>query len=328
MANLKCIIVGAGYMGTTHIQSYRAIPRVDVVGIVDANLKKLDEIYSTYAVPGFNSLELAIEKLRPDIVDVCLPSNLHKQSVLYALLKGCHVIVEKPFAVSLQDIDEMMDAASVSKGRLMVAHVCRFMPQYRFLKKVLENNELGKPVLFNCWRLSETPMWSWNNWLHNDKESGGTLMDLSIHDVDICNWLLGKPISPNAYIMKKSPASGCSHILSKLVYPGITTALVEGSHIMPKAYPFSTGYRLVCEEGVIEYNTVNCGNESAAVIRDDDIQHVDISADFPMLGNDPYTEELSHFVGSIAEDTPFIITPAEARLAVKTVWDLLNTVLK
>ena len=72
--------------------------------------------------------------LNVDLVDLCLPTDLHKSATLTALAAGKHVLVEKPIALSVADADEMIAAAQKAGKLLMVAQVLRYFPEFAYVK--------------------------------------------------------------------------------------------------------------------------------------------------------------------------------------------------
>ncbi len=322
---LSAVIVGAGFMGKTHLECYLNIDSVTLAGVVDQDKSRGEILAALGDCPWFDSLDSCFASIKPDFVDVCLPSNLHRAAVIRALENGCDVIVEKPFAVELEDIDAMIEAEQQSKRRLMVAHTCRFMPQYMYAKNIILSGELGKPLAVSFCRESETPAWSWNNWLQNKKASGGTILDLSIHDIDLANWFLGVPDSFHAYETRSGKRPGAGRVRSLLSYPSQACADISANHLMPKGYPLTASYRIVFEDGVLEWNTVNC--KPGCIFRYTDGKRMDIpGADaFPGLREDPYETELAAFADCLINLRPFPISVQEARLAVSTVKELSSS---
>jgi len=310
---MKGVIVGAGFMGRTHLEAYASRKDAEIVCIVDRDEQKAKALTQAYGIEALAELSRALEEWKIDFVDVCLPSTLHKQAVVTALEAGAHVLVEKPFALSLEDADAMIEAADKARRRLMVAHVCRFMPQYQYLKQTVATERLGKSLIFSAWRLSETPGWSWNNWLNDKSLSGGTLLDLSIHDLDIANWLFGTPVEHRLKEIASPLKTGPSHLISSLGYPGIGAVTIEASHLMPAGYPFSAGFRLVTERGSLEWGTSAAQPGCLGEFTDQGEQQIEIKEE------DPYRREIQHFLDCLRTGKAFAISPREARLAVRTV---------
>lgn len=325
---LKGCLIGAGYIGKVHAESYLKISGVQLTAVADNNPEKAAELAAIHGGKSYNDYKKMIETERPDFVDVCLPSRMHREAVITALEAGCHVIVEKPFAIDLEAIDAMLAAAEHSRNRLMVAHVCRFMPQYVYAHYIIQKELLGKPLFYNCWRNSETPNWSWDGWLLDKSLSGGTIMDLSIHDIDIANWFFGNPEDYRAFESIRPGKDGPGHVMSFLSYPGGARASIEAGHLMPKGYPFTMGYRLLFNEGIIEWNSRETGPSFLQVFTDNREERITLSglpSVTPKGSNglaDPYAEELAHFTACLVSGEPFRIETGEARLAVETVLKL------
>lgn len=321
------IVVGLGYMGKTHLEAYATMSNVGIVGIVDASIEIGRPLAETYHCKAFTKLSEALEQTsrdgKVDFVDICLPSPLHKDSAFLAMDHGLDVIIEKPLSVSLEDAQAILMKLRQTGRRVMVAHVCRFMGQYEYAKKTVESGRLGAPLFLGTWRQSELPGWSKDNWLHDRKQSGGTIMDLTIHDIDISNWLLGKPISFGATEVAHPKVSGCSHVVSSLRYEGGAIASIEGGHLMPPGYPFLSGYRLVLEKGVIEWNTINTKPGMVVEYSEDSVSHIPLQED----DDNPYLVELQHFISAIEKGKPFKIELEEAVLAVETVNNLVDSLL-
>jgi predicted dehydrogenase len=92
----------------------------------------------------------------------------------------------------------MVEAAKAVQKKLMIGHCLRFWPEYEFLKHVVDNGKYGKVRTASFYRGGNAPGWSYENWMLEVDKSGGALVDLHIHDVDMINWLFGKPEAVSA----------------------------------------------------------------------------------------------------------------------------------
>ncbi|MDY4609685.1 MAG: Gfo/Idh/MocA family oxidoreductase [Sphaerochaetaceae bacterium] len=316
---LSCYVIGAGYMGVTHLECHLRNPEVNVLGIIETDEAKGLALAEKHSLRWFPDIASAFAWTPAVFCDVCLPSAMHKSAVIQSMSLGAHVVCEKPFAVTLDDIDAMLDASRMYGKRLMVAHVCRFMPQYAQAKALLDGGRLGAPISLVCSRESETPAWSWNNWLYDKKISGGTLLDLSVHDLDIANWFLGEPEYHRASLVGTSGKPGVSFVMSTLGYPGGAQANVIANHLLPDGHPFVSAFRLTCSKGVVEFNT-EVSPKVLTVFWDDGRE--DIPLDSLDGFENAYETELKSFVRCLRKGDEFVITNAQARLAVKTVHEL------
>ena len=91
----------------------------------------------------YASYEALVAAEDVELVDICLPTPLHRDVALRVAREGRHVIVEKPLARNLEEAEEIIDAFSGSEGRLFVGHVVRFFPEYVRIKEMMRSGELG-----------------------------------------------------------------------------------------------------------------------------------------------------------------------------------------
>ena len=160
------------------------------------------------------------------------------------------MLLEKPFALTAPDCDGMIAAAKASGRILMLAHVCRFWGDYVSLVEFVQSGRIGKPLSANASRLSQLPAWA--TWFLDPALSGGAVLDLSVHDFDIVNWVLGTP--KTAYGRGHEYRPGLWNDIHAEIDYGGANGFVEGSEFMPEGYPFSCSLRVICEGGVAEFS--------------------------------------------------------------------------
>jgi predicted dehydrogenase len=238
-------ILGGGFMGASHAANYKALGgRVRVKTVASRTSDRARAVADSVGADLVGDLEAAIGDPEIDVVDVCLPTPLHRQVTEAALAAGKHVFLEKPIALSLEDADAIVAAAERSDRLFMVGLVLRFWPEYAELRRRVAAGELGRPLAVSTHRLS--PPADWNDWMGDPAQSGGVPVDLLIHDFDQMNWLLGTP--RRAYA--QAPVPG--HVLAIVDYDR-AEGIAEGSMAMPRSYPFASNVRVLCEGGVAEY---------------------------------------------------------------------------
>src|SRR6185437_12415137 len=89
-----------------------------------------------------------------DVVDICVPTPLHREAAERALAAGKHVFLEKPIALTVDDADAIVDAAERSGRLFMVGLVLRFWPEYVELQRRIASGELGRAYAVGAFRLS------------------------------------------------------------------------------------------------------------------------------------------------------------------------------
>ena len=304
-------LLGTGFMASTHATSYAALDGVDVKVVCGLDADRVAALAGRLGADASDDWEAAVAAPGVDAVDVCLPTPLHRPVALRALAAGRHVLVEKPIALTLEDADAIGAAAGVSGRVLMVGHVLRFFPEIAELRRLLASGELGKPLAATAIRLSPPP--DWNDWMLDAERSGGTLVDLAIHDFDVLAAILG----PVRRVHARAVADG-RHVTAQVECER-GEGLVEGSHAMPVSYPFTAGLRVLCEGGVLEHRFVaGAGDE----VSGSDV--VSVLGVHPREGTareltaaaDPWRVQLEHFLACVRGGAaPSDGTFAQARAA-------------
>ena len=190
-----------------------------------------------------------IDTEKPDFAVSATPTFLHAEIAVYALSKGVHLYSEKPMALTLEDCDRMMEAARKNDRFLMIGQTSRFSHAYGKLREYIQSGIYGRAYRFDFCRNSQMPLWSWNNWILDPKQSGGCVLDMHIHDVDLINWFFGKPkavsaVGTNAKIPMES-------VSVQYTYDGILgTGRADWS--LPQKYPFTKRFTVNFEKAVVE----------------------------------------------------------------------------
>ena len=195
---------------------------------------------------------LAAEEL--DIIDICLPTYLHADAAIAMLEKGYNVLSEKPMARTYADCLRMIKAAENSKGKLMIAHCMRFRPEYLYLKELIENNTYGKVETAYFNRLANPPIWSWQNWYMDAEKSGGCMMDMHIHDVDMVRFLFGDPKYVSAVSRDKQSKYDSNY--TRFIYDDEKTVVAVGDWSLSRGFDFTQGYRVAFEGATVVYDGI------------------------------------------------------------------------
>jgi predicted dehydrogenase len=242
-----------------------------------------------------------------DLIDICLPTPLHRAIAERALGEKKHVFLEKPIALTLEDADAIVRAAEESDRLLMVGLVLRYFAEYVEIDRRVRSGELGKPLAASAYRLS--PPADWADWFADVSQSGGPPIDLMVHDFDQMNLLLGAPRSAFARAISLGDPSYPNQVVALVEHDG-GEASVEGSMAMPTSFPFSAGIRVVCERGVIEHGFRALPAEDGGNIGADVQSYLRIHPsagpmqELTVEGGDPWAAELAEFVSCIEEGRP------------------------
>ncbi|MFC1672300.1 Gfo/Idh/MocA family protein, partial [Planctomycetota bacterium] len=194
MDTLRVGVIGLG-MGCGHVKTFQSHPNAEVVAIADVNEERLHPLKDELGVPvGYTSGEEMIRNETLDIVSVCTPNKFHKPLTLEALNAGCHVLCEKPMAMSAAEGREMVAAAKEAGKRLMINFSYRFNEQSFALKKQVDTGILGDVYFARTVWHRRRGMPGFGGWFGQKALSGGgPLIDLGVHRIDLALWLMGYP---------------------------------------------------------------------------------------------------------------------------------------
>lgn len=196
-------VIGCGAIAQEcHLPGYANHKQVELVACADPSLARHAEIEAAF--PGVRAYAdhremLAKESL--DIVSVCSPNKFHAAQAIAALNAKCHVLCEKPMATTLKEADRMIEAARRARRKLMIGFTHRLFSGNKVCKDLLTERRIGKPFMIRA-RMAHGgpyPGWAKNNWFYKKElAAGGVLMDMGIHAIDQCLWLMGPIVSVQA----------------------------------------------------------------------------------------------------------------------------------
>jgi len=204
---VKIGTVGIGFMGMIHYYATKNVEGGEVVAICTRNPQKLagdwrdiqgnfgprGDIEDLSGIRKYNKIEEMLADDDIDMLDICLPTHLHKEASIAGLKAGKHVLVEKPISLSIEDANEMVAAASEAGKYLMVGHVLPFFQEFAYAKKIVESGEYGELQGAHFKRIISQPDWSED--IASFENTGGPGIDLHIHDTHFIQLICGMPDS-------------------------------------------------------------------------------------------------------------------------------------
>ena len=179
--------IGVGRIGTVHAQDMAfRVPKSRLVAVADANADAAKKAAQECGIKDWYSDYRELLK-RTDIeaVTIATPTHLHLDPAIDAAEAGKHALLEKPLAYKLREADEIIGAFRRAGVKLQVGHHRRYDPDYLYVKKIIDSGEIGKPVMIKT--VSRDPDIPAEDYL---RASGGLILDLSPHDLDVIRWLM------------------------------------------------------------------------------------------------------------------------------------------
>ena len=310
-------IVGAGSMGSVHAAAWSRTG-AEFVGISAQDAASAERLAAQYGVQSFPDLDSLLPHV--DVIDLCVPSDLHRPMTEQAAAAGKHVVCEKPMALNLTDAQAMMDACEAAGVRLFIAHVVRFFPQYRTAAESVKAGDVGDLGVLRLKRVAYTPYAGTASWFADETRSGGMVFDLMIHDLDYAR-MVGGPVEhvfakaipqPKPEDIVGTPRN---YVLATLRFTSGAMALVEGGWAYPPG-TFRTSLDIAGREGLLEWSS-----DDTATLRTflETPEGAATAVGLPTnaYGEDPYTTEIQHVHDALRDGTPFAVTPDDALEAVR-----------
>jgi predicted dehydrogenase len=166
---LKIGVFGTGHLGKFHLNNWKDIPDVEMVGFFDPNDAVAAEVSAKYGLKRFETEEALITAC--DAIDVVTPTQYHFPVCEQAIKRGKHVFVEKPMAHNMAEARQLVKLAQESKIKFQVGHVERFNPAF-LAAQTLELN----PMFIEVHRLAQ---------FNPRGTEVSVILDLMIHDIDV-----------------------------------------------------------------------------------------------------------------------------------------------
>jgi predicted dehydrogenase len=191
----KVAIIGAGQVAEkVHAAHYQQRKELQMVAVVDPVLDRAKGFAERNGILHYYSDAAEMyAKEQPDIVSVCTPNRFHFENVIQALENGCHVMCEKPPAISAREARIMKETAE--KNNLILAYDFhhRFADDVRILKEKVDEGILGDVYVTKVRALRRCGIPGWGNFTNKAMQGGGPLIDLGVHMLDSALFVLGFP---------------------------------------------------------------------------------------------------------------------------------------
>ena len=261
-------LIGCGNIARMHALAVEKLESGRLVGVYDYSRERAEEFAKEFGCRAFSSVEELLNSEETDIVNICTPSGLHAEQAVAAAYAKKHIVIEKPMAITREQLDAVIDAVKENGVHVEVITQLRFTPAIIKLKQAIDEGRFGR-ILYADYRMKyyRSPEYyksgGWRGTYSMD--GGGALMNQGIHGVDLIQYLLGGV---------KSVRAQCRTLLHEIEVEDTANILVE----------YNCG-----AIGVIQGTTVAkpgyareieiCGDKGTALIKEDIIVKWDIEGE-------------------------------------------------
>lgn len=176
--------IGVGYWGPNLLRNLVANKRCKISTVVDTSGERRDYVHSLYpAITVTDDIDELFQNPEIDAVVIATPVATHYDLAIKALETGKHILVEKPLARSIAEVEQIGNMASKNNLVAMVGHTFLFNAAVRYVKKIIDSGELGDIRYIYSKRLN----------LGRIRSDVDALWNLAPHDISIIQYWLGDP---------------------------------------------------------------------------------------------------------------------------------------
>jgi inositol 2-dehydrogenase len=316
MAKLGIGVIGVGAMGKQHaLNIRRLIPEAKLVAVADADLKRAEQVAAELEIEHYyDRAEALVARKDIQAVVVVTPAKFHGAVVRMSARAGKEIFCEKPFTLTVEEADEVLETTTKAGVRLQLGHVRRYDPPNAKAKKRIEAGEIGDPVLFKS--LARDPAPPPVSYMASGV-NGMFFQDSMVHEFDLGRWLMNDEIA-------EIHAYGAVLVFPEIAqFNDIDTALVSMKfsrgtlgaveNYMQACYGYDVRTEIVGTKGTIMTGYLQ---QTAEVVMTTAGSKTDVVDHFLIRFGEGYLNEMRDFVQTILTDGQPKVTGFDGRQSV------------
>lgn len=208
---IRVLVVGCGNMGASHAKAYHKMPEFKIVGLVSRGAESREKLARELGgdIDLYDNIDTALEASQPNAVSINTYPDTHYEYILKSFKAGAHVFVEKPLAETVEQSEQIAQAAKEYNKKLIIGYIVRVHPAWKKFIEIAKT--LGKPLVMrmNLNQQSSGKTWETHK---NLMKSMSPIVDCGVHYVDVMCLMTGaKPIR----------VSGIGARLTEEIQPGM-----------------------------------------------------------------------------------------------------------
>jgi predicted dehydrogenase len=311
---LSAAIWGAGWVAGEHIRAYMANPHCEVVAIgsrTEASARtKMEHAGIECAI--YTDYDQLLADPDVDVVSICTPNDCHADEAVKGAQAGKHLLIEKPMALNLEDIQRVRDAVQEAGVRTVVGFVLRWNPLFETIKSIQKTDALGRIYLaeVDYWH----PLGRWYkgyDWVTSKKSGGSALLAAGCHAVDAIRYFVGSEVvEVSAYSNNTQECEYDANIIVALKFANGTIGKVSASWDVASPYIFDI--QLLGTNGTLRNNSLYSKTLFAG--QTGFTQIPTILPDSGDVSHHPFQGEIDHLVNCILTNTESPLNVEDAAL--------------
>jgi len=307
---LRVGVIGVGHLGEYHVQKYLAVPDARLVGVVDADMDRANEIAQRYNTRAFEKHHDLLDMV--DAVSLAVPTEMHFNVASDILSKGIHVLIEKPITYDLLHAEDLINMAREKNLTIQVGHVERFNPAVVKMESLLH-----RPLFIESHRM---------NLFTTRGTDVDVVLDLMIHDLDIILHVVPAKIK-EIHAVGMSVITGKTDLANvRIIFEDGTAANLTASRVSNKVL---RKIRIFQQDA---YLSVDCSKRELSVTRLDEgpkdpcVPPQIVSNRMKYPDSDPLADQIFSFVKSVSNGSEPIVTGEDGRSALEVALGIIDQI--
>lgn len=307
---LRVGVVGVGHLGQYHVQKYASLHEAELVGVLDVDRAKAEDVAQRYGVRAFQDMDSLLCEV--DAVSLAVPTENHYEEALKIIGGGVHLLVEKPITYRVDHAARLVESAREKGLVLQVGHVERFSPPVIKMTSLLK-----APLFIECHRMNVFTVRG------TDVD---VVLDLMIHDLDIVLSSIQAPVMELHAVGMKVVTGTADIANARLIFENGTVANLTASRLSNKTL------RKIRVFQPDAYISVNCARRDISITRMNG--PLDISNPNPEIAtskltypdSDPLADQIASFVRAVQTGSDPVVSGEDGRLALEVALNIMDQI--
>ena len=324
-------IIGCGVISEWHASVIEEIEGAKLLGAFDQNTERLATFCEKHTCRAFCTLEELLACKEIDVVCICTPSGTHATLAIQAANAGKNIVVEKPMAITKEQLDAVVEAVDAHGVQLTSISQCRYAEMVQRVKKMIDSGELGKLLVGDVYmKLYRSPEYyasaGWRGTWAMD--GGGALMNQGIHGIDILQYLMGPVKSVSAVCKTLARDIEVEDAAAAVVeYKNGAIGVIQGTTCITPGYPCRIEIHGTKGTVVLEnYEIVRLDIEGEVLVEEFVVASDSKTFQNPTsFSTDGHKQQFEDFVNALRNTTKPMIDVHEGRMPVDVILGIYES---
>ncbi|MFT6138560.1 MAG: putative dehydrogenase [Patiriisocius sp.] len=278
-------IIGLGKIANKFAQDLLKVENTQLYAVASRSQDKANDFAHTYnAIKAYDAYDTLAKDPNVDAVYIASPHVFHNEHTILCLNHKKAVLCEKPFAMNLSEVDEMVSTAKANNTLLMEAIWTYFLPNYQFVLQHIKAGTFGKILKIEA-DFGFKATLDLSSRLYNKSLGGGSLLDIGIYPIFAALSTLGEPIhiESKATFFETDVDSSCLMLFTygNDVEAHLKSTLIENTPTEALFY---------CEHGTLKINSCFNGPSSVTLISEEKEETIEFDCE-----TNGFSFEILHF---------------------------------